>query len=116
VFTAALNAVLNLVLIQRFGILGAAIATATAIAVLNILRLAEVRYFLGMFPYSRRFLPGVGLLAVTSAVMYLAQWLPLSGIGLLLVAGFGSTGVFLIGAWLFAVDENDDVLLESVDI
>ena len=115
-FTAALNAVLNLILIQQFGILGAAIATATAIAFLNILRLAEVNYLLGMFPYSRRLLPGVGLLTVTSFIMYSAQWLPLSGIRLLLVAGFGSAGVFLVGAWVFAIDESDDILIESLDI
>ena len=49
-----LNFLLNLLLIPRFGILGAAIATGAAMVVGNFLGLAQVRWFLKLSPYDRK--------------------------------------------------------------
>ena len=66
-FLALLNVILNLLLIPRFGIVGAAMATATSIAVVNLLRLAEVYYILKVHPYRWNFMKPLvaGILAAT---------------------------------------------------
>lgn len=52
----ALNIGINYVLIQSHGMLGAAVATAVSIALLNLVRLVEIRFLLGYFPYSKSYL------------------------------------------------------------
>ena len=47
----ALNIVLNVMLIPRYGILGSAVALSASMAVVNLVRLAEVRWLLKMHPY-----------------------------------------------------------------
>lgn len=57
-----LNFFLNLYLIPRHGILGAAAATAVSWTAINLARLAEVRIILGLHPFSRRYwLPWLAL-------------------------------------------------------
>ena len=54
-----LNVGLNLVLIPRFGMEGAAIAWAVSIIVDNLMALTEVWVFLGMWPFGTGYLPAV---------------------------------------------------------
>ena len=67
-------AVLNLLLIPAFGIFGAAVATATALVLVNAVTLFFVHRLLGFWPYSPRYVkPGIaGLFAVAS--VYLARF------------------------------------------
>lgn len=51
VVLASLNIVLNIWLISVLGTAGAALATGLSIATVNLVKLVEVRYFLGMHPY-----------------------------------------------------------------
>jgi O-antigen/teichoic acid export membrane protein len=53
---ALVNIVLNLLLIPKFGIIGAAIAAATSAAAINILRIIEVHHILRVHPYQWNFL------------------------------------------------------------
>jgi O-antigen/teichoic acid export membrane protein len=65
------NILLNIYLIPRYGIVGAACASAFSITAIQLLRLAEVWYFLRMHPYRWDFLKPVfsGLFAVILATM-----------------------------------------------
>ncbi|MBI5191625.1 MAG: flippase [Nitrospirae bacterium] len=47
----AVNLVLNLLLVPRYGVIGAAAATGVSIALVNLVRLAEVYYIYRMHPY-----------------------------------------------------------------
>jgi len=47
-----INISLNLILIQRYGILGAAFATGTSITLINLVRLIEVYIIFGIHPYN----------------------------------------------------------------
>lgn len=60
-----LNVALNYALIPRYGIIGASIGTGLTIAAINLLRLGEVYYFLGIHPFRLDFLKPLlaGLLA-----------------------------------------------------
>jgi O-antigen/teichoic acid export membrane protein len=46
------NIALNLWLIPQFGMIGAAIATSTSIAMVNVLKVLEVHYIIGVWPFS----------------------------------------------------------------
>jgi O-antigen/teichoic acid export membrane protein len=76
----ALNIVLNLLLIPRYGILGSAVALSASMAVVNLVRLAEVRWLLKMHPYRwDSFKPlAAGILALLVAAL-VKSILPLSG-------------------------------------
>jgi O-antigen/teichoic acid export membrane protein len=77
VFFLGLSLVLDFLMIPRWGILGAAIANATSLAAVNVLRVIQVRQVLGIFPYDHRFLRplGAGLIGGTVALL-----LPLAGL------------------------------------
>ncbi|MFB9808313.1 flippase [Haladaptatus pallidirubidus] len=63
------NVVMNYLLIQQFGLIGAAIATATTIVSINALRIIQVWYTERLFPYSRRYFKPVFAGAISAAVM-----------------------------------------------
>jgi O-antigen/teichoic acid export membrane protein len=76
-FFLGLSLLLDFLLIPAWGILGAAIANATSLAVVNLLRVVQIRKVLGIFPYDHRFLRplGAGLIGGTVALL-----LPLAGL------------------------------------
>jgi O-antigen/teichoic acid export membrane protein len=112
---AVLNVVLNFVLIQELGLLGAAIATAISLALVNSLRLLEVWYLLGIQPYSPRY--GRELFAVGCAtlVMWFGKQLLLPGPVRVFAIGGLSLFAFFAVAALFGFDDADRVLLDSVE-
>jgi O-antigen/teichoic acid export membrane protein len=63
-----LNIGLNLWLIPRFGIVGSAIAWATALAVVNVARVVQVRITMGMWPFSGGVARAVAAGAIATAV------------------------------------------------
>lgn len=110
----ALNVGLNLVLIPRLGILGAALAWSVSLAVVNIVRVVQVRRVLGLLPF--------GAVTVKSAVAAVAagaagwavrvivtdEWLQL---------GLGVVAVFVVFVGVvvaLGVDDTDRVMLASV--
>jgi O-antigen/teichoic acid export membrane protein len=60
----AINIVLNLLLIPRIGIVGAAVAWAISIIVTNLAAVVQVRVFLGLRPFGKGFLTVVGTSAL----------------------------------------------------
>jgi O-antigen/teichoic acid export membrane protein len=107
VFFLSLSLVLDLVMIPPWGILGAAIANATALAAVNLLRVIQIRRVLGIFPYDRRFLRplGAGLIGGAAALLLpLAGLDPLPRLGLrVLVLG----AVYLGALAVFGIDPVD---------
>ncbi len=67
----ALNVALNAALIPRHGILGSAVALSASMAVVNLVRLAEVKWLLKMHPYRWDSLKplAAGVLAIPVAVI-----------------------------------------------
>ncbi|KPL19305.1 MAG: hypothetical protein AMJ92_03985 [candidate division Zixibacteria bacterium SM23_81] len=85
---ALLNVGLNVILIPKFGIMGAAIAAASSMAIINLLRLVEVHYILKVHPYQWSFLKPLlagTLAAVCTYVLFLRNAQTPSS--LMLVAG-----------------------------
>jgi O-antigen/teichoic acid export membrane protein len=75
----ALSVGLDLLLIPRWSILGAAVANASALAAVNLLRIVQVRQALAIVPYDRRFLRPLAAGLVAGAVAWL---LPLAALDL----------------------------------
>lgn len=67
-----LNIVLNLILIPRYGIVGAAIATASAVLIRNIAALLEIKKILSFSPFSFSLLKVIGscCLAIISVLLF----------------------------------------------
>lgn len=55
IFMAIINIILNVVMIPKYGMLGAAIATAISIASFNLFKLLQVKYYLDIIPFNRRY-------------------------------------------------------------
>lgn len=83
--TLALNVVLNLLWIPRFGLPGAALATAVSLAALFSTALLAVRRAPGVWPYDRRYLKG-GLAALATGAVLLVLRLAVPGAGLVHIA------------------------------
>lgn len=95
VTAAVLNVAMNVVLIPRFGIMGAAIAWATAIIVRNGLPLIQVQIFLGLRPTSR-----AALYVATAALAFvgLLPWI----VSRLVDEAWATPVAVAVGACLYA--------------
>jgi len=114
--SAAAAVALNLALIPRFGIYGAAAATAGAMVLVNVLTLISVRRYLGFWPYSARYAKPViaGLLAASS-VYVVRPVLPGDYYGALALLVFVPLFLTVFAALLFALglSQSDRQFLAS---
>lgn len=109
-----LNVVLNYVLIQWYGIVGAGAATAISLGLLNLVRLVEVRWFLGIQPYHRTYWRGGIATGVGIGVLLVGQCIPLFPLAKAFVAGACAVFGFLGCMYLLGIDEYDRLLIESL--
>lgn len=114
VLVAALNLGLNFVLIQELGIIGAGIATASSITLINVLRLTEVRLLLGLWPYSRQYARAIVPLGLAGLVMLAGSQMDVTPLLRLFVSGLVAGTVFLLTVFYFAYTEEDRLLVASV--
>ena len=107
---------MNILLIPRFGILGAALAAAFTNAITNVLYLREVKSALGLLPYNRTYLrlalPAVATAAALVVLRMLAKdlhpWI------VLLSALAGSYAVFTGLAVTAGLDPDDRAVANAV--
>jgi O-antigen/teichoic acid export membrane protein len=107
-----LNVVLNFVLIDAFGFVGAALATASVLAGINLLRVAQVWYLEGYSPYDRSYLKPIVAAALAGVVMYGLSF-PLQRYVLLTVGGAAGGVTFVSVLYVLGV-EDDVELVRSV--
>jgi O-antigen/teichoic acid export membrane protein len=107
---------LNLLLTPRWGLLGAATAAATANAMVNLLRLAEVYVLYRMLPYNVSFLKPVGAGFAALAVSWIVrQWvfteetIVYTAINIAIVLATFAAAIVLLG-----LDEEDRAVLTRV--
>jgi O-antigen/teichoic acid export membrane protein len=106
----ALNVALNLWLIPQWGILGAAVATSSSVALNNLLGVAEVWSFHRLQPWGRGYLPVLAAGAVATGVeLLLSRLIPLWPLTLAVAcAAYGGT-IFLWG-----LDPDDRMILHAL--
>lgn len=104
-----LNAILNYLFITTFGFIGAALATASVLVLVNLLRVAQVWYFEGFSPYDRSYLKPVVAGLVSAPIMYGAS-LVFQRYVLLLVGGATGGLAFLAVLYLLGIEEEVELL------
>jgi O-antigen/teichoic acid export membrane protein len=114
--TTALMIVLNVLLVPRWGLVGAGLAAAVMVAVTNIWFLIDVRRELKFYPYSSSFLRLIIPLAAVVAALLVLHWrFPMQpgwlgiAVGMLL-----AYTVFSSIALAFSLDEDDRVIARAV--
>ena len=111
-----INVLLNIYLIPRYGIVGAACASAFSITAIQLLRLVEVWYFLRMHPYRWDFLKPVfsGLFAVVMVTMISHSGMSIAGMFRLpiLVTLFLLSYVGFL--WLLKLSPEDHIVLNGL--
>ncbi|AHG01021.1 hypothetical protein HALLA_13355 [Halostagnicola larsenii XH-48] len=100
------NVVLNYVLILEFGFIGAAVATAGSLAMINVIRVVEVWHFEGMIPYSTKFWKPVFAGILTIPVMLGLEFY-LTGYVLLVVGSTSGLLVFVTLLVMFGFEDED---------
>jgi O-antigen/teichoic acid export membrane protein len=109
-----INVGLNIILIPVLGIRGAAIAWATSLLVIGVLRAFQVRWVVvPTFPLSRRVFKSLAAATVAMVV----GW-PLLGLlpgrwGFVVVAVV-MAAVYLAGLWALGMEEDDRLVLQSL--
>ncbi|QGA81917.1 oligosaccharide flippase family protein [Halomicrobium sp. LC1Hm] len=106
------NALLNYLLLTRYGAIGAAVATALVFASLNVARVVEVYMLEGMYPYDRSFLKFLPALGVAALVMYSIRSLlttPLSYVGIPI-----GLAVYMLTLYQFGMQQVDRNLVTQI--
>ncbi|MDL0126514.1 flippase [Halobacterium salinarum] len=101
-----LNIILNYVLILQYGFIGAALATASVLAGINILRIAEVWYLEGILPYNRSFTKPIIAGLVSGILMYLLTFV-LEQYLLLVIGGCVGGISFLLTLYYLGINKAD---------
>ncbi|MFC4990433.1 flippase [Saliphagus infecundisoli] len=102
------NAVLNYLLIIRFGLIGAAFATSTVLILISAIRVVTIWYMEGLFPYSLNFFKPIA--AGLACGVVLVGWevlSPLSGLVLLIVGGITGTITFALILIAIGIEPED---------
>ncbi|MFX0142355.1 MAG: flippase, partial [Candidatus Hodarchaeota archaeon] len=111
-----LNFILNLILVPKYGINGAALATGTSIVVLNIIMLIDVYKHLGIHPYNLKYIkPLLAGLVVAGLGIILRKYLQASNH--LLYLPIHVTIYFIIyflGLKVLKFDEQDQLILHTI--
>lgn len=112
----ALIVVLNLLLIPRLGIIGAAVASSVANIVTNLWCLQNVHSTLGLFPYTRSYYRLIAPVAGGFAVLWWSRSLlhlfrPILVMGAALVAAYLVFGAI---ASLYGLDADDKLIVNAV--
>jgi O-antigen/teichoic acid export membrane protein len=104
------NVVMNLLLVPRWGMLGAAVATAVCLAGMFVAGVWRVHRLLGLWPYHVRYLKGLAAaLAAGGAVWSLGRLeLSLVTVKLALLA-IAAAVCFLVSLWLLGADREDSL-------
>jgi O-antigen/teichoic acid export membrane protein len=113
----AVSVLLNVLLIPRWGIVGAVVAAATANAGTNAWNLLQVRSSLGLSPYNRSYLSLLPAAMITAVVEFLILRLGhgMHSNPLLILVSVATGYLTFLGTMIaFGLDKNDRLLADAV--
>jgi O-antigen/teichoic acid export membrane protein len=119
IVTLILSLAINVILIPRWGIVGAAVSTLVVTAVLNSIRIVQVYVLVKILPYNISFVkPVVAALATFLGVYFLSQRFPIEAgfKGLFALAAHLAVlfTVFVAVVWSLGLSNDDRILLRRV--
>jgi|GEM_PF-4204874 len=111
----AINIVLNYILITKYGILGAAIATSVSLLLLNFLRLIEIYIYYDIIPYRRDYIWGIAsILTSLITVLYFKSLIDDPFISMIISSIAGGV-VFISLTYSIVFQQDDRILFESLN-
>lgn len=116
----AFNFVLNIILIPRMGVIGAAIAAAASIATINVLKLVQVYMLLGLRAHNLKYLKGVFSIGGGALIAYLLySWLSNAGYSAFTRVPLAALALAITaasGLWLLGLDHEDKMAITALRI
>jgi O-antigen/teichoic acid export membrane protein len=108
---------LNIYMIPRYGIIGAAWVSTFSISMIQLLRLVEVWYLLGMHPFNVNFLKPILSCLFSALLLTAISHIGLNTTNTLIIILILST-IFLISyggfLWLFKLSAEDRIILNNL--
>lgn len=109
-----LNVLLNIWLIQRYGMLGAAAATGISIALINTVRVIEVYFLLGMHPYKCSYWKPIAAGAISIGFWWILEQFSSFG-GWMWIGKMAACGiVYAATLTLLKLEPEDRVILSAI--
>ncbi|QCJ45906.1 flippase [Haloprofundus sp. MHR1] len=108
------NVVLNILLIPQFGYVGAAVATASSMALMEALRLLEIYQYLGINPFSKDHLRASIIPVLTAGLITALEIADLPQLIALLGATVGAGILFILGLSRVTIDERDNIIKDTL--
>jgi len=114
-FTVILALALDFLLVPRYGLIGAGVAGALMLAIVNMVRVLEVWWLMRIHPFDLGFVKPF-LAAAPAALAGLAwlHWLPVHTLYYLAAACVVVGLVYLLATWLLGLNEGDRMLLDAL--
>jgi O-antigen/teichoic acid export membrane protein len=113
IFGLVLNVALNLWLIPAYGIVGAGIAWASSLAVINVMRVALVWRELGLLPIERGLLRAAPAVGAAACVALTTRWL-IDGPFSLVVGACAVVAVYLVVIKALGITAEDRLVLSML--
>jgi O-antigen/teichoic acid export membrane protein len=109
------NIALNVWLIPHYGIVGSAYAWAASLALVNLLRVVQVKKVLGMFPFG----PGeakalVAAVAAGAVTLAIQQWRNEVGLATLVLGGLALGVTYLAVVAALGITKDDRLVLDAL--
>ncbi|OGW13348.1 MAG: hypothetical protein A3G93_07865 [Nitrospinae bacterium RIFCSPLOWO2_12_FULL_45_22] len=111
---ALLNIFLNTLLIPKYGVIGAAIATTIAISTINIVRLIEVFLLYRIHPYDLEYLKGCLAFIFLILVLFILTYMDLPNFISLLTNTVAVLGIFILILMRLGFNGEDRFIIEKV--
>ncbi len=115
---ALANIVLNLLLIPRYGLMGAATATSISLIIITVLRVIQVRYLMHVptlrFSFVRIVLVGIVVGLVLTVTTYVFDTGYSRGLGPMTIRIAGIGVVFAAGLWLFELTFQEKNVIKDL--
>jgi len=116
IVSVVVSIALNVLLIPRFGVVGAAISALAVMSTVNALRIFQVYYLLKLIPYNRTFLKPIIAGLVTGILSYsLSRIYPIDAFILHLIVHVSVLfAVFAVMILLLKLDDDDRLMLNQI--
>lgn len=106
-----INIILNIVLVKKYGIMGAAVAFLISLVIINVARLIEVYILYRLFPYSKKFLKSIFAAIIAGSFVLMIN--KLSSLGELnwLIVSLMLFISYVLSIYLMGFDNEDRAIL-----
>ena len=112
---AVLNIVLNFLLIPVYGIMGAAIGTGVSIIFIQLVKLIEVKIFLGFTPYELNFLKPVFASLLSAAIaLLMKRFMNVSNIKIAVLCILIFLLCYILLLVLFGIEKEEQSVLKHI--